>query len=276
MAGRGSWSDLENDVLVANYLDMLQQELRGEPFVKTRVNESVQQSTGRSKSSVEFKFANVSAVLREMHHPYVRGYQPRSNFQDSLRDAVLRRVGASQALAESALEAAARTAEPRTVLDWRLASAPVVEVSADYSRHRRAAKRDYVQINAANRSLGLAGEVAVVDLEKWRLRQAGEGALASKVEHVSQTRGDGLGYDVLSFSPDGHEKWIEVKTTRFGISWPMLISQNEVSLSQEQPGRFHLFRVFDFDSPRVGLYELQGDVSKNCRLSPDTYRAVPA
>ena len=137
-------------------------------------------------------------------------------------------------------------------------------------------KRDYVQIDAANRSLGYAGELAVVDLERHRLQSAGEAALARRVDHVSESQGDGLGFDVLSFNRDGSEKWIEVKTTRFGIAWPMLISRNEVAVSQEQPHRFHLYRVYDFDAPRRGLYQLQGDVTVTCRLSPESFRAVPA
>ncbi|HYN30827.1 MAG TPA: DUF3883 domain-containing protein [Dermatophilaceae bacterium] len=270
------WSDRENDVVVLAYFDMLHRELRQEPYVKAKVNDEVRRVTGRSKGSVEFKFANVSAVLREMHHPFILGYQPRSKFQDSLRDAVLRHIGDRADLEESALEAALRIAQSRVDVDFDLKDPPHVELSDDYQRHRRAAKRDYVQLDAANRSLGHAGEVAIVDLERRRLRAAGATRLAAKVEHVSETQGDGLGFDILSFSPDGDEKWIEVNTTRFGIAWPMLISRNEVATSQEQPERFRLYRVFDFDAPRPGLYELRGPVTSTCQLVPETFHAVPA
>ena len=276
MAERVDWSNAENDSVVLAYLEMLGRELRSEPYLKTETNRQVQQVTGRSKGSVEFKFANVSAVLREMHHPYVRGYQPRSNFQDSLRDAVLRHVHTVPLLAESALEVVVEPAAPRTRIDWHLSEVPDLTLSDDYSHHRRAAKRDYVAIDAANRSLGRAGEVAVVDLERERLHRVGLPALAAAVEHVSDTRGDGLGYDVLSFEPDGREKFIEVKTTRLGIGWPMVISRNEVAFSQEEPDRFVLYRVYEFDQARPGLYVLPGDVTRSCALAPETYRAVPS
>lgn len=270
------WSDDENDIVVLAYLDMLTRELRREPYVKARINEKVQHEIDRSKGSVEFKFANVSAVLREMHHPYVDGYKPRANFQDSLRDAVLRHAGESSSLAEAALAAAAAPSDVDRAPVWEFTLPPSVEVSSDYERHRRAAKRDYVAIDAANRSLGLAGERAVVDLERGRLQRHGQDHLARLVEHVSQTQGDGLGFDVRSFSPDGREKWIEVKTTRFGSTWPMFLSRNEVGVSREQPDRFHLYRVFHWDGPTVGLFELPGDVTATCHLRPETYSAVPS
>jgi hypothetical protein len=269
------WSEKENDSVVLAYLDMLGRKLRDEPYVKTETNRRVQEATGRSKGSVEFKFANVSAVLNEMHHPYIRGYQPRSNFQDSLRDAVLRRVHEAPDLAESALHVVTDPQPPRAGVDWRFVDVPDLTLSEDYIHHRRAAKRDYVAIDAANRSLGLAGEFAVVSLERQRLRACGCDDLAASVEHVSETRGDGLGFDVLSYTATGAHRFIEVKTTRLGIGWPIIISRNEVALSKEEPEHFVLYRVFDFDQARPGLYALAGDVTRSCALIAESYRAVP-
>jgi hypothetical protein len=63
----------------------------------------------------------------------------------------------------------------------------------------------------------------VLKLEQYRLA-AGLDSLAAKVEHVSRTRGDGLGFDVLSFDEQGKERYIEVKTTAFAKETPFFVS----------------------------------------------------
>lgn len=82
-------------------------------------------------------------------------------------------------------------------------------------------------------------------------QEAGRTDLAGGVEHVSRARGDGPGFDVLSFDPEGTERYLEVKTTRQGLHWPMLVTRNEAAFSQEAASRFHLYRVFDFGRPAL-------------------------
>ena len=72
---------------------------------------------------------------------------------------------------------------------------------AENPRPRRGV--DYVAIEAANRRSGAAGEVFVVRFEIARLLRAGRDHLADKVERVSETHGDGLGFDVRSFEESG-------------------------------------------------------------------------
>ena len=69
---------------------MLRAELQGEPYVKADTNREVRVATGRSHGAVEYKFGNISAVLRDIGIPYVLGYQPRVNIQGALRPAVER------------------------------------------------------------------------------------------------------------------------------------------------------------------------------------------
>lgn len=88
--------------------------------------------------------------------------------------------------------------------------------------------------------------------------------------------GDGLGFDIRSFSPAGHEKLIEVKTTRRGLHWPMIVSRNEIQVSHVESEKFHLYRLFDFDTPRVGMYTLRGDISDACHLIPASFEALPS
>lgn len=82
------WSDSEIATVVAEYGLMLRSQRAGQAFVKVRHNERVQDATQRSKGSVEFKFCNISAVLRDLGADWVKGYEPRGNYQAALRNAV--------------------------------------------------------------------------------------------------------------------------------------------------------------------------------------------
>jgi hypothetical protein len=91
---------------------------------------------------------------------------------------------------------------------------------------------------------------------------------------VTQTVGDGLGFDVLSFdAADDSEKLVEVKTTGLGKFFPFYVTATEVRCSEDQAETFHLFRVFDFaQSPRV--YVLSGSLRRTCRLEATVFRAT--
>jgi len=100
----------------------------------------------------------------------------------------------------------------------------------------------------------------------------GAGQLAERVEHVANTEGDGLGYDIRSFEHDGSERYIEVKTTSFGVRTPFFVTDNELRFSRDCAPQFRLYRLFDFRaSPR--LFELAGPIDVHCHLDPTGYRA---
>jgi hypothetical protein len=124
-----------------------------------------------------------------------------------------------------------------------------------------------------NRQLGRLGEEFAVEVEKRRLLFYERDDLAAKVEWMAVTCGDGLGFDVLSFDEDdGSEQFIEVKTTGLGKHFPFYVTATEVRCSEDCPGQFHLYRVFDFARcPRV--YVVNGPLSRECRLEPVAYRA---
>lgn len=84
-----AWSPVETNFLLEAYFAMLNSELVGDPYSKIEHNRLVQDQTGRSKGSIEFKFCNVSHILWEKEHAYVNGYKPRSHVQESLREATL-------------------------------------------------------------------------------------------------------------------------------------------------------------------------------------------
>ena len=89
MAG-DDWSRDEVEATVADYFDMLARELAGLPVNKTERNERLRRVLRvRSRGSVEFKHANISAVLTLHGYPYINGYKPRGNFQSLLEQVVL-------------------------------------------------------------------------------------------------------------------------------------------------------------------------------------------
>lgn len=144
-----------------------------------------------------------------------------------------------------------------------------------------AVRRDYVELEARNSALGLAGELAILQFEERRLHNSGATKLANRIEHVSKTVGDGLGYDIHSFEHDGRDKLIEVKTTSGAIAVPFFVTRRELQVSQEMPEEYCLARVYDFRQDnrqrrKAGVYELRGSLDESCILKPDTYRAVPA
>ena len=76
-----------------------------------------------------------------------------------------------------------------------------------------ARKFDVAERDERNRALGRAGEERALAREKSVLAGAGRSDLASKVKWVSEKDGDGAGYDIASYAPDGQRRLIEVKTT---------------------------------------------------------------
>ena len=139
---------------------------------------------------------------------------------------------------------------------------------------RRGRQIDFARRDAENRRMGRLGEQFVVEIERKRLLEARRDDLAAKVEWVADTCGDGLGFDVLSFSElNDAERWVEVKTTGLGKFFPFYVTRNEVRCSAAEPERYHLYRVFDF-SRDAKLFVLRGALSQVCRLEPVQYRAT--
>ncbi|MGH7971016.1 MAG: DUF3883 domain-containing protein, partial [Limisphaerales bacterium] len=137
-----------------------------------------------------------------------------------------------------------------------------------------AGERNYLEIEARNRSLGRAGEELILRFEHERLWRVGKRDLAERIEHVAVTKGDGLGYDIRSFEADGRDRLIEVKTTRFGPMTPFFVSRNEVEVSEAVQRDYRLCRVFGFrERPR--LFTLAGSLQGSCELEASVYAAVP-
>ncbi len=86
----GDWTRDEVEATVADYFAMLRHELAGLRVNKAEHNERLRHLLRhRSKGAVEFKHANVSAVLTLHGYPYIDGYKPRFNLQALLEQVVL-------------------------------------------------------------------------------------------------------------------------------------------------------------------------------------------
>lgn len=277
------WTTAEVAALVDDYFDMLALELTGEPFNKAaHIRGMVASLPARRKQSIEFKHANVSAVLLELGFRYIEGYKPRGNYQHILRDVVERQLSDRPEIVRLMSEAADRPELPpprgaRSPLI--LVPTPTTEpkpkrVSETVLRAPGTGHPDFLRREAANRSLGIAGELAVLEFEHQRLWSTGKRRLADAIEHVSRTKGDGFGFDIHSFEENGADRLVEVKTTRGGDAIPFFVTQNEVQVSEARPREYHLYRVFDFDRERR-LYTVRGALPETCLLEPTAYRGVP-
>lgn len=91
---------------------------------------------------------------------------------------------------------------------------------------------NHIQNNIENKRTGDLGELWVISEEKQKLLKANKPKLAKKVKHVAKDKGDGLGYDILSFDINGNEIYIEVKTTKGNIYSTFFITRNELERSK--------------------------------------------
>jgi hypothetical protein len=234
---------------------------------------------GRTAGAIELKHQNISAILVELGHTYISGYKPRGNYQSLLRQVLLNRLREDIELDRIAQQAVERDAVvPDLNGRGQILVAPPARRNlrapiAEYGP-RAPVRRDYLLLESQNRSLGFAGEQFIAEFEARQLYAAGYKDLANKVEHVASTKGDGHGYDVLSFEPSGKERFVEVKTTAFGILTPFYVSRNELQFSNDHSSQYFLARVHEFRSaPR--FFELNGAIEKNVELQPVSFIGSP-
>lgn len=273
-----SWSQQEIAATVADYMLMLQQELAGQPYNKAAHRRDLMAKLGgRSPAAVEMKHQNISAVLKSLNRMWIQGYKPLPNVQEALREEVELWLLSHPELDASLDAEIARPAVAPVHFDFDgflvqppVSDGAVCETVAPYLLKRPQLQGDYIAREAANRSLGLAGELLVLQFERQRLIAHGCDKLADHVEHVAQTKGDGLGYDILSFEPSGRERFIEVKTTAFAKETPFYATRNEVDFSLDNSAYFVLSRVYSFRK-RAHAFELPGAIANNCHLNPNSY-----
>ena len=243
-------------------------------YVKVDHNRALQEKIGRTKGSIEFKHQNISAVLKGLGETWINGYKPAFNFQMSLVDAVARYLQ-EQGNSLMHMQAAISGASDETGV-IQIGTPPTFQnfPPPDELEKMQAVARkfDVAGRDERNRSLGEAGEKRVLNHERAVLTDAGRADLAGKVRWVSQEDGDGAGYDISSFTPEGRVCWIEVKTTNGWERTPFHISKNELEVAEANRSKWRLFRLWNF-SRQPKAFELRPPLEAHVDLIPTSFRA---
>jgi hypothetical protein len=93
------WTDAEVSATVADYLEMLRDEVASRAYSKAGHRAELRSRlNGRTDASVEFKHQNISAVLDERGLRWIEGYRPLKNYQRSLGAEVDAQLGSDPEL----------------------------------------------------------------------------------------------------------------------------------------------------------------------------------
>jgi hypothetical protein len=273
------WTAAEVAATVDDYLEMLAAEAMGQPYSKTEHRRALRQrlSANRTDSAIEYKHQNISAVMIALGLPYIRGYKPMGNFQEALSAEIQRRLQEDPTLL-SQLQDSPTDAVPASPLQR---TDPPQRAAGGRERgstgNRPGRHPDYGLLHDENTRRGATGEQLVFDYERTWLRAHGRGDLADRVRWTAREDGDGLGYDVLSYGPDGHERYIEVKTTALGALTPFYLSSAELEFARCHLQSYALYRVYAVLDRPPQFFALQGNDVIQLELTPVTYRAcLPA
>ncbi|MFA6641647.1 MAG: DUF3883 domain-containing protein [Thermovirgaceae bacterium] len=272
-----SWSKEEVEVIVQDYLSMLESEILSLPYNKAEHRRALMKNlNNRSEGSIERKHQNISAVMLALGMPYINGYKPLGNYQNLLFESVSELISSNPRIQEKLDEVVnSDVAVPSVDNILRAMVAPPeprlrVQTMRSEPRIVHFGRVNYLRKEAQNQRLGLAGELFVVNFEKAYLIYSGKTHLAENIEHTSVSKGDGAGFDIHSYNLDGSDKFIEAKTTRFGQYTPFFATRNEVDFSARNPGSYWLYRVFQFqENPK--LFAIKGSLEDRFVITPIQY-----
>lgn len=134
-------------------------------------------------------------------------------------------------------------------------------------------KKDYITQEINNMFVGFIAEKWVVEFEKKKLLKAKQYDLVDKIEHISNIKGDGFGYDIVSYDENRNKIFIEVKGTTARMNIPFYVTKNEINASNKYKDKYYLYRVFDIldNSPKVFIEN--GKIEVNFELNPILFEA---
>lgn len=113
---------------------------------------------------------------------------------------------------------------------------------------------DYEASNNMKKFIGDIGEELILLYEQSLPHNRNS---KNRIRHIAKEIGDGPGYDILSFDPDGTPRYIEVKTTTSGKRSPFFISINERNFLTNNDNTY-IYRVYDLslDNKQVSFFIL--------------------
>ncbi len=124
--------------------------------------------------------------------------------------------------------------------------------------------------------IGIVGERIVLWYET-ELVKSYYPAQLNKVQHVSQTQGDGLGYDIQSVDEYGQLKFIEVKSTTSSDSTNFFFTKNEYDTMMEKDAQYYLYRVYNINPETNGfdlkIYKGKDEILKAFNFEGQQYTA---
>jgi hypothetical protein len=274
-----AWSNIEVELIVADYFKMLSNELKGEAYSKAAHRRAILPLlANRSEGSIEFKHQNISAVLINFGQLYIKGYAPLFNYQKILEDKVMEYLTLKPTIENQfKIFADKLDIKPKKEINFEqmVFDLPIIsKVSESVPIYNQSPiKINYLEREQNNRNLGGSGEELVIEYEKWDLIRNGKEKFAEQIRWISKEEGDGAGFDILSKNLNGKDKYIEVKTTKLGKETPFYFSRNELLFSQEHAEQYNLYRLFNFEDD-AKMFIRNGSLDAICHSTPINYKGI--
>lgn len=84
--------------------------------------------------------------------------------------------------------------------------------------------------------------------------------------------GDGFGFDIASFEPDGRDRLIEVKTTNGWEHTPFHATRNEMAVAEARREEWQLVRLWNF-ARQPSAFALCPPLGAHVELTPTSFLA---
>lgn len=145
--------------------------------------------------------------------------------------------------------------------------------------HFIAQKVDWENLSKNKAEIGLIGEEIVLELERTKLQELGLDKLIFKLEHSSVVKGDGLGYDILSFNELEEEIYIEVKATTGNEFSNLFFTSNELEFMKTKGDKYYLYRIYnlniDIRNFDYTIYQGAESILSRFEFLPNTFKLKP-